>query len=179
MFEGQLVRLRAYRTEDMEISLKLIEEEGLRDTLSMEVIFPYSTDAQKEYIENSMKKNDKNIYNFAIEDKRTKQYIGSCGINEYDMNKRIATIGLFISKDFQNKGYGTDALQVLCKFIFDELNAFKITLFYFDFNENARKLYDKIGFVQEGIYRKELFRYGKYHDVIHMGLFKEEFYKSK
>ncbi len=179
MFQGQLVTLRAYKTEDVEVSLKLLEEEGLRDTLSMEVIFPYSTDSQKAYIENSMKKNNKNVYNFAIEDKKTKQYIGSCGINEYDMNQRIATIGLWISKDFQNKGYGTDTLQVLCKFIFDELNAFKITLFYFDFNENAAKLYKKIGFVTEGIHRKEQFRYGKYHNRIYMGLFREEFFKSE
>ncbi len=32
----------------------------------------------------------------------------------------------------------------------------------------------KLVLKQEGIRRKELFRFGKYHDIVEMGLFKEE-----
>ncbi|HAA82323.1 MAG TPA: N-acetyltransferase, partial [Thermotoga naphthophila] len=37
-----------------------------------------------------------------------------------------------------------------------------------------KRVYEKIGFKVEGILRQELFREGRYHDVIVMGLLKSE-----
>ncbi len=178
MFEGDFIRLRSFKIEDIETSLRLIEESGIKEMISSDTIFPYSYENQKEYIENVNKKRNSNIYNFVIENKTTNEFMGSCGISEYRQRERIAKIGIFLGKNYQNKGYGYDALSVLCKFIFEEVNTNKIVLDCFEYNKNAYKLYKKLGFKEEGILRKEIYRFGTFHNIIYMGLLKEEFENS-
>ena len=102
-------------------------------------------------------------------------YLGGCGIKEVDWKNSKVVVGIFIgNKEYWNKGYGTDAMRVLIKFIFNEMNINKIKLNVYEFNERAIRSYEKCGFKKEGVLRKELYRDGKYYDTIVMGLFKEE-----
>ncbi|WP_432205619.1 GNAT family N-acetyltransferase (plasmid) [Cetobacterium somerae] len=173
MFKGKKIRLRAYKSNEVERVLELIEEDGLRDTLSVTAIFPQSYEAQKNFMDKNSISNGE-LFNFAIESLETKEYVGGCGINNLDRKNSVATVGIWIGKKYQNKGFGSDALRVLCKFIFDEMNVHKVKLHYFEFNKNAKICYESVGFKEEGINRKELFRYGKYYDTLNMGLFRDE-----
>ena len=78
-------------------------------------------------------------------------------------------------KDYWGRDYGSDALKVLIKFIFEEVNMDKIKLGVFSFNARAIACYKKIGFIEEGILKKELYRNGKYNDITLMALFKEDY----
>ena len=173
MIEGKKIILRAYKESDIEISFKLINTLNIRAMLGKNDTFPFSMSTQKEFVETSMSSSGP-TFNFAIEEKESGKYIGGCGINSYDAKNRKAVVGLWLGEEYQGKGYGSDTLRTLCSFIFDEMNIHKIALDYFSFNEKGKKCYEKVGFKQEGVRRKELFRFGKYHDVIEMGLFKEE-----
>lgn len=170
MFQGKKIRLRSYKLEDTERILDLYRE--VMDTLIMGSIFPVSYEKEREFIESSLKKNG-DLYNFAIETLEG-VLIGGCGINRLDRKNSVAEIGIWIGKDYHKKGYGSDSMRVLCKFIFDELNIHKIVLNCFSFNEKARLCYSAVGFKQEGIRREEIYRDGKYSDVIIMGLFRDE-----
>ena len=173
MFKGKKMSLRAYKSDEVERVLELIEEEGLRDTLAVATIFPLSYESQKSFMDRNSAPNGE-LFNFAIECLETKEYIGGCGINHLDRKNSVATVGIWLGKKYHNKGFGADALRVLCRFIFDEMNVHKIKLHYFEFNKTARRCYEAVGFKEEGINRKEIFRYGKYYDTINMGLFREE-----
>jgi len=72
------------------------------------------------------------------------------------------------------KGYGTDALQVLLRYAFQELNFRRVSLFTFEYNERALRAYQKCGFRLEGRRRKHINRMGKRWDSFFMGLLKEE-----
>jgi RimJ/RimL family protein N-acetyltransferase len=88
----------------------------------------------------------------------------------------VAVVGIFIGdKNYWGKGYGTDAMSVLVKFIFEQMNIHKVKLNVFSYNERAIKSYEKCGFKVEGVLRQEIFRDGKYYDEIIMGLLKEEY----
>lgn len=173
MIEGKKIILRAYKESDIEISFKLINTLNIRTMLGRVDVFPFSMTAQREFVEKAMS-NSGPAFNFAIEEKESGKYIGGCGINSYDSKNRKVVIGLWLGEEYQGKGYGSDTLRTLCSFIFDEMNIHKIDLDYFSFNEKGKKCYEKVGFKQEGVRRIELFRFGKYHDIIEMGLFKEE-----
>lgn len=173
MIYGKKILLRAYKESDIEESLHLINNPSILNFLSGETILPFSLENQKEFIINCMK-NRTSTFNFAIEEIATGKYIGGCGINSYNSKNRNVTIGLWIGEPYHGKGYGSDTLRTLCNFIFNEMNIFKIKLDYFSFNEKGRRCYDSVGFKVEGVRRKEIFRFGKYHDIIDMGLFKEE-----
>lgn len=173
MFKGKKIKLRAYKMEDSERVLKLIEAEGLRETLWRGSLFPLSLEAQKNFISQAIS-NTSELFHFAIESLEGGELIGGCGINALDRKNSVATVGIWLGKEFQRKGLASDSLRLLCHFIFDELNINKVRLEYFEFNEAGKKCYEAVGFKEEGRHRKEIFRYGKYHDLISMGIFKEE-----
>ncbi len=173
MFKGKKIRLRAYKSNEVERVLELIEEDNLKDTLFPNSIFPISYEFQKSFIDENLKPNGE-LFNFAIESLESGDYIGGCGINHLDRKNSVATIGLWLGKEFHGKGFGSDTLRVLCKFIFEEMNIHKVKLNYFEFNEAGKKCYEAVGFKEEGRNRKELYRYGRYFDTINMGLFKSE-----
>ncbi|WP_297406075.1 GNAT family protein [uncultured Cetobacterium sp.] len=173
MFEGKKVILRGYKESDIEKSWELVEEKGIRELLQSDPIFPNSLENQRDFINKVMKGSEKE-YHFAIERKDMKEYIGGCGINSIDRKNSIAEIGIWLGKEYHGKGFASDALRLLCSYLFNELNIHKIKLFYFEFNDAARACYDAVGFKPEGINRQEIYRYGRYSDVITMGMFRNE-----
>ncbi|MBO8161851.1 MAG: GNAT family N-acetyltransferase, partial [Thermosipho sp. (in: Bacteria)] len=94
--------------------------------------------------------------------------------NNIDWKNSVATVGIFLGRPHWNKGYGTDAMKVLVRFIFNEMNINKVKLSVYSFNKRGIRAYEKAGFKIEGVLREELFREGKYHDVYVMGILKNE-----
>lgn len=78
-------------------------------------------------------------------------------------------------KEYWGSGYGFEAVNVLLTYAFLEQNIHRISLNVFAFNERAIRLYERIGFQQEGRSREAIFRDGRYHDIIQMGLLQTEF----
>ena len=173
MISGKKIILREYRTDDFESTYSLINKLDIWNNLVRGMIFPISLISQKDFIEKAMTSSGP-LFNFAIEEINTGKYIGGCGINGYDEKNRNMGVGLWIGKEYQGFGYGSDTLRTLCSYIFDEMNIHKIKLQYYSFNEKGKYCYEKVGFKEEGIGRDEIFRFGKYHDIITMGLFREE-----
>lgn len=173
MFTGNLVRLREYRKEDACLAKEFLNDPEMKLNLSPGVPYPFTLEDEEKWVATNSAMNDK--YSFAIETKDTCEYIGGCGINEVDWKNSCVTVGIVIgNKKYLGKGYGTDAMNVLLSFIFDEMNIHKVNLNVYAFNERAIKSYIKCGFVTEGVLRQEIFKNGKYHDEIKMGLLRQE-----
>lgn len=74
----------------------------------------------------------------------------------------------------RRRGYGYDAMQLALKYAFHELNLYRVCLTVFAYNDPAIGLYQKLGFVQEGVYREHLSRDGRRYDMILFGLLRRE-----
>lgn len=171
MYYGEKVCLRAYKEEDIKKALQFINDKELMKNLTTKIPFPMTLWEEEEFIK-SQKSNQKGEYKFAIEDLEAKKYIGGCGINDVNWLTRVATVGIMIGdKDYWGKGYGSDAMQVLIKFIFEDMNMRKIRLSAFSFNERALKCYTKCGFEIEGVLKDEIFKDGKYYDEMILSIF--------
>ncbi len=172
--EGKKVRLRAIRNEDLEEMLEMFSDfEQVRQFVFQGPPFPPTRKDEQNFIEsNSMMKE---TYNFAIET-LDGEYIGGCGISKIGWVSRVAMVGIWIGREeFQGKGYGSDAMRVLCRFLFEQVNVRKIALTVHGFNKRAIGSYKKVGFRVEGQLRDAMYRNGSYHDVIWMGMFQDEF----
>ena len=171
MYYGEKICLRAYKEEDIQIATSFVNDKELKKFLVTDIPFPMSLWEEDEWIK-SQKSNKNGEYNFAIEDIKTKMYIGGCGIQNVNWLTRVALVGIMIGdKDYLGKGYGTDAMKVLMNFIFKDMNIHKIRLSTFSFNIRAQKSYEKCGFKVEGILKDEVFKDGKYYDEIVMAAF--------
>ncbi|ADL06819.1 GNAT family N-acetyltransferase [Thermosediminibacter oceani] len=175
MFTGEKVRLRAYRKEDLEKALQFINDPEVKRFLAPGIPFPLTESDEEKFISKQSGFNT-DAYSFAIETLEG-EYIGGCGINSTDWKNSVAVVGIFIgNKDYWGKGYGTDAMRVLLRFIFEQMNINKVKLFVYDFNKRAIRCYEKCGFKVEGVLRQEIYRDGRYHDELAMGILRSEWF---
>lgn len=178
MLKGKKIILRGYNEEDAKLAHQYINDFECKNLLVTGAPFPISLKDEKEWVENRRASNDM-CFDFAIEDIETGKYIGGCSTQQVDVKNRNCMVGIMIGdKDYWGKGYGEDALRVLIKFVFEELNMHKICLGVFDFNERAIKCYEKVGFVEEGRFKEQLFKGGKYVDEIRMAILAKDYFQN-
>lgn len=167
------MRLREYRREDIPLAHEYVNDPDVKKFLVVGIPFPLRLEEEEKWFEEQSAFKD--TYNFAIEKIENKEYIGGCGINTVDWKNSVATVGIFLGKPFWNMSFGTEAMEILLKFVFNEMNFNKVKLDVYSFNERAINSYKKCGFTIEGRHRQEIYRDGKYHDVLSMGLLRAEF----
>lgn len=108
---------------------------------------------------------------FAIDADR---YIGNIGIKDIDWKNRNGYLFVFIGiPKYWNQGYATSAVDLFLKYCFETLNLHKINLRVLEEHEGAIKVYEKCGFIKEGLLREEVYFGGKYHNLLIMGKINE------
>jgi len=119
--------------------------------------------------------NDRVDYAITLKDDPT--YIGEAVLNHIDFEERSANfrIGLSGPKYF-NKGYGSEATFLMIKHGFETLKLHRISLSVFDYNPRARRVYEKVGFVKEGVRRDVLLWEGKYYSDTTMSMLEDEWF---
>lgn len=178
MYQGNLVRLREYRKEDIPQALKYFNDAEVKRNTMPGIPYLYTLEDEKKWYEANSASND--TYTFAIERLEDNKYIGGCGVNEIDWKNSKVVVGIAIGdREFWNKGYGSDAMQILIEFIFEQMNINKIKLNVYSFNQRAIRCYEKCGFKREGVLREELYRDGRYYDEIAMGLLKRDWIEGR
>ncbi|SEG93433.1 Protein N-acetyltransferase, RimJ/RimL family [Nonomuraea solani] len=102
-------------------------------------------------------------------------YVGEVVLNELDTdnlscNLRIALVGARVF----GKGYGTEAIGLVLGHAFGTTPLHRVKLAVYAFNERARHVYKKIGFVEEGVERDALRWDGEWHDAVLMSILRPE-----
>jgi len=119
-------------------------------------------------------------FEFVIRTLADGQLIGFTDLEVNDWSQRNAWVSIGIGpRDFWGHGYGSDAMQVLLRFAFTELNLERVTLNVFAYNERAQRSYLKVGFQPEGRQRQRLRRGGQHYDMIFMGILRDEWHSRE
>ena len=103
------------------------------------------------------------------------RHIGMVDYRDVDSVARSATVGITIGeKDLWGQGYGSEALRLLIRYLFDHLNLHRIQLDTWSGNERAMRSFARIGFREEGRLRDAVWGPGRYFDSVVMGLLRSE-----
>ena len=174
MLEGQKIFLLPIERHDI-ITLNEWIKKGLDFSLiSPSSLFTLNLDELENWY-NSLIYNPK-IRVFVIRNIEHKTPIGLVELNNIDWKNRNAEIGIFIAyENLRNKGFGSDTLEVIISYSFNELNLFKLYAKIAEDNSSSIKLFEKFNFKKEAVLRKNLFKNNKYIDLLIYGLLKEEF----
>lgn len=97
--------------------------------------------------------------------------IGIVRLGDAEPETGRAELDLYIGeRDCWGRGYATDATQVICRYGFDKMRLHLVALWVVAENVAARRVYEKVGFVEEGRHRESFRRAGQWHDLILMSL---------
>lgn len=176
LFRGELVRLTV---EDPETYAKAFTP-WRSDTYFWRLMESWpaqmsSEKAMKEWLEKEFSSADPGFYFFCIRTLEDDRLIGDVGIPAQHDGNGDTVVGIALGeRDYWGKGYGTDAMRILLRYAFTELNLHRVSLDVFEYNPRAIRSYEKAGFRREGCERGFLNREGRRWDLIHMGILRSE-----
>ena len=81
---------------------------------------------------------------FSMLEKATGAFIGN--IEFMDITDEVGELGIAITAQMQEKGYGTEAISAMVRYGMDELGLSRVYLKAFPFNVRAIHVYEKCGF---------------------------------
>jgi RimJ/RimL family protein N-acetyltransferase len=173
MIEGERVRLRPIHPDDLEVMRRWFDDaETMRHWGIAAPLVRH--DAFEHDLRDRFARFDDAGY-FMIE-LESGAPIGRIDFERLSERTRSAEIMILIGeRAARGKGYGTDAMVALLRYLFHERNLHRVGLSVIDWNERALKSYAKIGFTVEGRLRDDLYFEGRYHDQIVMGILRPEF----
>lgn len=120
-----------------------------KNTLSKKHVNPIETKNLFEYYEREYI----NLYTYRwkIELKETNELIGMIEANQNNYTKYdVLELGFCIGENYWNKGYATEAINEVIKFLFDEIDTKTIYAECFENNEACNKVLKKVNMIYEG-----------------------------
>ena len=149
-----------------------LDNEYLR-LLDAEAAIPKNESMMSEWIRNGQQ--DKQHFLFGIRIHATDSLIGFIELGDVLWTHRVVWLAVGIGeRSYWGQGYGYEAVALALDFAFRELNLHRVQLTVFSYNERAIRLYEKLGFRCEGVFREFMERDGERHDMYLYGLLRRE-----
>ncbi len=172
MLSGKQLKLGPLREKDIEVLTRWYEDVEFLRFYDFHPAVPksreqlndiYKTGGSDEFIPLAVRKTEND------------ELIGLVEIDGISYSNRFAwiSIGLGVEAE-RGKGYGFEALSMAINFAFNELNLERLQLNVISYNAAGIKLYEKLGFKKEGVYREAVLRDGVRSDLLLYGLLRRE-----
>jgi RimJ/RimL family protein N-acetyltransferase len=174
LFEGKQICLGPIdHDKDPEIESRWTHDASYLRLISLDPVLPAPPAQIKKRYEAIEKDQDedKNLFYFTLRMRSDDRLIGFARLNwiEWSNGAGFVQLGIGDPND-RGHGYGSEALSLLLRFAFDELNLYRLTAIIPEYNHVALYVFSKAGFVEEVRRRQSLNRDGRRWDLIHMGI---------
>ena len=176
-WQGKLVRLRGAEPSDAETFARWnLDSETARD---LDFVWPPVSLAfvRHDLEELSLKKLEADAFFWVIEDAAANA-VGHVATQRCDHRSGVFGYGLGVTREHRRRGYATEAALLVLKYYFGELRYQKCLVGVHSNNPASIALHEKLGFVREGTLRRMVYTGGRFHDLHHYGMLKEEWEQS-
>jgi RimJ/RimL family protein N-acetyltransferase len=145
LFRGRLVRLAEPSVEDPTTFARWSEDANYLRALDTDYARPLSAKELAERL--AADQADPHSVAFRLRTLVDDRLIGFVVLHAIEWNNRTALLAMGIGESsYRDKGHGTDALQVVLRYAFNELNLFRVGLDVIASNTRAIHTYAKAGF---------------------------------
>ena len=179
MYEDYFVPFPVIETERLVLRMvkrsdakQLFDHCSLKETSQFSLWSPHKTlKDTKDFIayQHSLYKK-KQCYFFVVEEKLSKEVIGTCSYVSMEMDDKVCEIGYSIIKPLWNCGFGTETALALTEFAFKRIGAQRVFARVLPQNIASAKVLEKIGFLNEGRLKKGYYYNEKVSDVDVFGI---------
>lgn len=171
--QGEKIYLRPLNLKDANHYYKWVKDKEVILYSLGRWLIPYTKKQIQEWLQETI--DDKSVLNLGIVEKETNKLIGHTGICSISKTNNSGEYFILIGdKNSWGKGYGTEVTKLVVDYGFKVLKLHRIMLTVSDVNIGAVKVYEKAGFIKEGIMRDASFRNNKYHNKIVMSILENE-----
>lgn len=106
--------------------------------------------------------------------------VGLVGLSKLDLRCNTGEYWIYIGESGnRRRGLASEATLLILDYGFNTLALHRVYLYVMENNVPAVSLYRKLGFVQEGVARQQMFWQGKYLDMIQFAMLEDEFQQLK
>ena len=178
LFEAQDIRLGPIDHEkDPEVESQWTHDSEFMRMMELKPVRPLAPAMVKksyEAIEKEIEEN-KNLFYFTIRARKDDRLLGKAVLEWIDWTNGNGYLRLGIGSGAdRGQGLGTQALGLLLRFAFAELNLFRVTIVMPEYCQAVMALVRKFGFVEEVRRRKAILRDGRVWDLLVFGLLRTE-----
>jgi len=174
-WQGEKVRLRPLRIEDAEQNFASSLDSPSRQLLQLGVELPTSVELQRTTLERYVGCKDADgVIVFAIEN-LAGDHVGGVSLHSRDEKNGLFSFGIVIDRPHRRQGYAEDAVRIVLRYGFWERRYQKCNSACSHVNKASIRLHKKLGFLEEGRRRRQVFFNGEYQDDVLFGMTREEF----
>jgi RimJ/RimL family protein N-acetyltransferase len=178
LFEAQDIRLGPIDHEvHAEIESRWTHDAEFMRLMELKPVRPLSPAmVRKEYeaIEKRME-DERNLFYFTIRLRADDRLIGKAALEWIDWTNGNGWIRLGLgAPEDRLKGFGSQALRLLLRYAFAELNLYRVSAMLPEYNQGAVRLFNKFGFIEEVRRREALDRDGRRWDLLTFGQLRSE-----
>ncbi len=161
------IKLRPFDSSDRKCLAELANNKKIWDNLRDAMPYPYSEKDAEDFIKMCLSKNPMTF--FAIE--CNGELVGSIALAlKTDVYRKSAEIGYWIGEPYWGKGIATTAIGLIVDFGFKNLDIVRIDIGIYDYNRASQRILEKNGFTKEAIFKKAVFKNGKFCDKVRYGI---------
>lgn len=117
---------------------------------------------------------------FAVHLKDLSEPIGIISLMNISKANAAADLSVILGHpEHRGRGYGTEAIELILRYGFEDMRLHRIGLTVFEFNTAAISVYRKLGFREEGRLRQAIKRGNTFYDVVLMGILDSEWRNAR
>lgn len=170
------IYLRALEPDDYITTFEWRKDEEIQNMVGGPKYF-VSKEKERQWVLNTITDSNRIVLGICL--KNNNKLIGTINIQEIDWINRSARVPIIIGDKAEwGKGFAVEARFMALKFAFEERGMHRIWALVLENNIASLKLHGRCGFVQEGILRDSVFKNGKFHNQLYLGLIREDFDKA-
>jgi RimJ/RimL family protein N-acetyltransferase len=168
---GEKTVLRPFTAEDADVMWEIVNDpEVVRFTF--EPATALTLDKLRSWY--GVRTADPDRLDLAVTDRETGELVGEVVLYEWDPAARGCTFRTLVGPRGRGRGLGSEATRLIVGHAFEQVGLHRVQLEVYADNPRARRVYEKAGFVVEGVRREAARRGGAWVDEVLMAVLDHE-----
>ncbi len=182
-FEHRHICLGPYDPDqDAPVESRWSHNPAYQQAFGVDFAYPRTVAQIKKQVEELEKEADetRSLFLFTVRARSDDRLLGFARLDWLEWSHGSARLSLGIGDPGERgRGFGTEALDLVLQYAFEELNLFRLSALVPEYNTGALRFFERTGFCEEVRRRAALNRGGQRWDMVHLGLLQAEWRQAR